>query len=196
MTPLRRAQVSVAITSCLVLAAAVVISIEGSSVHSFFRAGPSPDLSLLGVKVDSWDRYWTCMGAIAAFSIIDALSTDWSLPYFSFRVYNPDCKRVTDVGKLHLWALSTHAFAMYNFKIVLLTISSITQADFAIARVFAETAAGGLAAWAILGDKEFVLEDDVEACAELVSDYNQTGGRSCGETCGCACACNTYIPAV
>ena len=160
MTPLRRAQVSVTATSVLVAAAVTVMLFKGDSAQSFFHVGPTPSLSLLGVPVKSWSSYWICMGAIIVFSAVDALSADWSLPYFAFRIYNPDCKHVTDVGKWHLWCLSTHANAMYNFKLVLLTISSITQVDFALARVFSETIAGGLAAWVILSDKEFVLKDN------------------------------------
>ena len=63
-----------------------IISIEGHGKYLHF--GPSEDLNIIGVKIDTWKR-WAIVNVLIAFiSISDTFITEWGMPFITFRIYD------------------------------------------------------------------------------------------------------------
>jgi len=116
------------ITMVLVLS---IVCVFRSPKSTYFRFGPSPDLIVISVEIDTWKKWVLLNVFIWLVKGCDVLVNEIGSPILGFRVYNPDKKIIDDFGKNELHFLANAMWFVNGFRGVLMAVITITQADIA-----------------------------------------------------------------
>lgn len=91
--------------------AALLTFIFGEAPHkSILQFGPSPDLFVLQVRIDSWYKYFSLILANCLSRSLDVLVNDIGSPNLGFSIYDPTKSKVFGFRK---WELQLLANAMW-----------------------------------------------------------------------------------
>lgn len=134
----------------------------------YMRFGPSDDFSVVGIRINSWPRWIALSLSICFISVADALINEWGMPFVSFRIYNPDCKEIKDVGPIELQILANGMYACAALKGVLYTIVAVTQIDIALIRVLSGETATIFTIRGLIKEKKFVTANNSDDAPLLV----------------------------
>jgi len=101
--------------------------------NGWFSFGPSSNLIIAGVVIDTSEKYYVLVSIIVFNSIIDMLISEFAQPILGFNIYNPDKKVITDFSsKRELQILASLYWAFNNLRGVFTVLISITQVDLAL----------------------------------------------------------------
>jgi len=105
------------------------------------KYGPQPSLIILGVTINTWDRYLVLQFLIMSFQMTDTIVNEFASPILGFNVYNPDKHHITEFTKFQLQFYCQSMWFVNNIKSALMLLVSISQIDIAISKVvYAELA--------------------------------------------------------
>ena len=116
------------ITMLLVL---LIVSIFRSPKSTYFRFGPSDDLIVISVEIDTWNKWILLNIFIWMVKGCDVLVNEIGSPILGFRVYNPDKKIIDDFTKNELNFLANAMWFVNGFRGILMAVVTITQVDIA-----------------------------------------------------------------
>ena len=154
MDAVRRTRLCLLFNVCTVCIIGILCGLFGTG--NYMRIGPSDDFVVAGIVIDSWLRWITLIILICIISIADTLINEWGMPFVSFRIYNPDCKEIEDVGAVELQLLANGMYACSAIKSVLYTIIAITQIDIALIRVITGEIASIFTIRGLIKQKRFI----------------------------------------
>ena len=158
MNPVIRTRVCLIFNLITLIAIVCIISIVGTGKYLNF--GPSEDLDIIGVKIDSWEK-WAIVNILIVFiSISDTFITEWGMPFITFRIYDPDCTVIKDVRPVELQILANGMYFCWSAKNVLYTLCYVSQIDFAIFRVISGELTTIITIRGYIKEKEFKKEDE------------------------------------
>jgi hypothetical protein len=126
------------------------------------KVGPSPNLMLLGIKIDTWAKYTVLQVLMCIFQIADTVIQEFANPILGFNIYNPDKKDIKDFSRFQLQFYAQSFWFVNNVKYALLLLVSITQIDLAISKVIYSELAGIYTIGTLIAEKNFVTEHDIE----------------------------------
>jgi hypothetical protein len=175
MTPLGRTRICLLFNLITLGIIVTIVSIVGNG--SYLKFGPSKDVNIIGVVINTWTR-WAIVNTLIIFiSVSDTFINEWGLPYLYFRIYNPDTKIVTDVSPIELQVLANSMYFCYSVKNVIYTLCYVTQIDFAIVRVLSGEIASIFTIRGLIKDKKFIkntnnAENSKEDTESLLKDIN------------------------
>ena len=175
MTPLGRTRICLLFNIITLGIIITIVSIVGNG--SYLNFGPSKDVNIIGVVINTWTR-WVIVNTLIIFiSVSDTFINEWGLPYLYFRIYNPDTKLVTDVTPVELQSLANSMYFCYSVKNVIYTLCYVTQIDFAIVRVLSGELASIFTIRGLITDKKFIkntnnTENSKEDTESLLKDIN------------------------
>lgn len=150
------ARVRVSLVLNVLLLSAVIGCILGfASDAPYLRFGPSEDLILVGVRIDTRARYATLLALIACMSSIRVVVAELGEPVLVFSVYNPDKGVVTDFTRLQLLAYANIMFFVSNVRRVFEVMVTVTQFDIAIFSVVVEQLASACVVYLLVREKRF-----------------------------------------
>lgn len=135
----------------IVIASVVAFGESGNYIHF----GPSSSLSLVGVNIDTWKRWIVSVFFIVFVSTIDSITCEMGMPFLSFRIYNPDCKVIRDVGPVELQLLANGIYMSQAIKSAIYTLATVTQLDFALVRVLSSEIASFYTIRVLIREKRF-----------------------------------------
>jgi len=145
------------ITAALVT---IVVIVFRDPKGSYFRFGPSNDLLVISILIDTWVKWVLTIAFIGVIKGCEVLVNELGSPILGFRVYNPDCKIITDFTKNELNFLANAMWFVNNFRSILMTVVSITQIDLALAgMVISELVFIGTVR-ILLNEKKFIKKID------------------------------------
>lgn len=124
--------------------------------RGYLSMGPSDHLYLIGIVIDTWTKWGLSMLLIVAVSIVDCITVEFGMPFVSFRIYNPDCKEINDVGPIELQILANGMYLSQSLKSAVYTLAVVTQIDYAIARVISSELASIYTIRVLIKEKKFV----------------------------------------
>ena len=145
---------------------AVVVALVGACYSrdqpgaSFLRFGPHDDLIVLGVRVDSVERYVALVALLAILQVVDVVAGEIGNPILAFSIYNPDKRVIDQFTRLELQTLANSMWLLASLRSVVMTVVSITQLDLALVRVVAGEGATVFTIRKLLSEKQFPLDDD------------------------------------
>ena len=116
------------ITMMLVL---IIVSIFRSEKSTYFKFGPSKDLIVISVEIDTWKKWILLNIFIWLVKGCDVMVNEIGSPILGFRVYNPDKKIIDDFTKNQLNFLANAMWFVNGFRTVLMAVITITQVDIA-----------------------------------------------------------------
>lgn len=128
----------------------------------YMKVGPSPDLMLLGIKIDTWGKYTVLQVLLFIFQIADTVVQEFANPILGFNIYNPDKKDITDFTRFQLQFYAQSFWFVNSVKSALMLLISVTQIDLAISKVLYSELAGIYTIRVLISEKNFVSTPDIE----------------------------------
>lgn len=119
----------------LLIFVVVLVGLMRGPDSKFFRMGPSEDLVVIGVKINTWARYAFLMAILAIVSCAQVVVEDISGPILAFNIFDPHRLEVTDFTSLELNALSNTMSFISGVRGVFSIQMYIAQIDVALANV-------------------------------------------------------------
>ena len=110
----------------------IVVSVFKDNSGKYFRIGPQPDLIVISVQIDTWFKWTMVLLFIGFVKGCDVLVNELGSPILGFRIYNPDCKTITDFTKNELNFLANAMWFTNSFRGILMIVINITQFDIAL----------------------------------------------------------------
>ena len=109
----------------------IIVSIFRSEKSTYFKFGPSKDLIVISVEIDTWIKWILLNIFIWLVKGCDVMVNEIGSPILGFRVYNPDKKIIDDFTKNQLNFLANSMWFVNGFRTVLMAVITITQVDIA-----------------------------------------------------------------
>ena len=129
----------------------------------YARFGPSDDLIVISVKINTYAKYGALLGFMALINIIQIFSEDIGNPILGFNIFNPDKKHITDFTKDELWRDAMLMFSSGAFRSPLLMMMTISQIDVALFSVLVKELVGAITMRILLNEKTFGPAPDEDA---------------------------------
>jgi hypothetical protein len=139
----------------LTMAAALSAFYSPDSLDTYVTFGPSPTLHILGVKINTMNRYLALQFCLAIFQISDVIMQDIANPILGFSIYNPDKKIITDFSKNQLQFYAQSFWFIGSLKNALAILLSISQIDIAISKAVYSEIGGVYIIRLLLNEKQF-----------------------------------------
>src|SRR3989337_1617823 len=86
----RRLRVSIGINALLLLGTIGIICLFKNDSDTYLRMGPTNDLVILGISINTIGRYIGLLLLITIMNVTDVLISEIAMPIIGFNVYNPD----------------------------------------------------------------------------------------------------------
>ena len=141
------------------LFAIILISIFKDN-SKYFRLGPSDNLTVISVNIDTWFKWGFVVITLCIFGIADVIIKELGSPVLSFNVYNPDKKIINEFTKNELNFLSNAMFMISAIRELFNTVISITQLDLALVIVIVKELASIVIIRLLLNEKQFVVKSN------------------------------------
>ena len=111
---------------------------------------------MIGIVINTWTKWAISMLLIIIVSVVDCITVEFGMPFVSFRIYNPDCKEINDVGPIELQILANGMYLSQSLKSAVYTLAIVTQIDYAVTRVLASELASLYTVRVLIKEKKFV----------------------------------------
>lgn len=160
-----QACIAVNALSLIVLACLCVIFCEVEV--PFMKYGPQPTLIVLGVAINTWQRYALLQCLICTFQVTDVVVNEFASPILGFNIYNPDKNVITDFTKLQLQFYCQSLWFINNLKSALMLLVTISQLDIAISKVIYAEIASVFTIRALINKKKFTSDLDPDSTPDL-----------------------------
>jgi hypothetical protein len=134
----------------------IVISIFKDDSSSYFRFGPSDNLIVISVQINTWKRWGIVLVFIGFIKGCDVLVNELGSPILGFRIYDPDCKTIDDFTKNELNFLGNAMWFANSFRGILMVVINITQFDIALFGVIISEITSIFTVRHLLNEKTFV----------------------------------------
>ena len=125
--------------------------------NGYLSCGPSDKLTLIGIAINTWTKWAISMLLIIIVSVVDCITVEFGMPFVSFRIYNPDCKEIYDVGPIELQILANGMYLSQSLKSAVYTLAIVSQIDYAVTRVLASELASFYTVRVLIREKKFII---------------------------------------
>lgn len=158
MTPKQRLKICIIGQVLLLISVIIPTVLLANKESTYYRFGPSEDLIIISIKINTWTRYGILMVYILIFRICKVFINELGMPILTFNIYNPNQKKIEGFTRMELQVLANVMFTLNAIRYALTLQLAILQMDIAvISGVFDELAAIPTI-YILLKDKEFVNE--------------------------------------
>lgn len=172
MSPLSRTRICLLFNLITLIIIVTIVVCVGNG--SYLNFGPSKEINIIGVVINTWTR-WIIVNVLIIFiSVSDTFINEWGLPYLYFRIYNPDTKIVKDVNPIELQILANCMYFCYSIKNVIYTLCYITQIDFALIRVLSGEIASIFTIRSLIKDKKFIKSNEYNNHNQINSEDTES----------------------
>ena len=173
MNAVNRTRACLIFNLCTLFVIVCIVSIVGNG--SYLNFGPSEDLNIIGVRINSWKR-WTIVNILIVFiSIADTFINEWGMPFITFRIYNPDCIVIKDVGPIELQFLANGMYFCWSVKNLIYTLCYVSQIDFALFRVISGEITSLITIRSLIKEKKFEkkIDEDTSSIHSIQSNVSK-----------------------
>ena len=170
LTPKHRIIICIIGQILLLISALIPTILLANKDSTYYRFGPSEELIIISIKINTWTRYAILLVYILIFRICKVFVTELGMPILSFNIYDPNRKKVKDFTRKELQILANIMFMLNAIRYALTLQLYIIQIDIALlSGIFSELASIPTI-YILLKDK--VFEEDIkseELKVELIS---------------------------
>jgi len=159
ISPKARLKICIIGQLLLLISAIIPTILLANKESTYYRFGPSDNLIIISIKIDTWLKYGILMIYILIFRICKVFITELGMPILTFNIYNPNQKKIEGFTRMELQVLANIMFTLNAIRYALTLQLSILQIDIAIiSGVFDELAAIPTI-YILLNEKEFINEE-------------------------------------
>ena len=174
MTPSRKVWICWIINTVVLLLVITMVTIFRDDGSKYFKWGPSDDLILISIKVDTWTRWFAVLAFIALVKGCDVLVNELGSPVLGFSVYNPDKKVITDFTKNELNFLTNAMWFVNAFRGIMMAVVTVTQIDLAFLAMGFSEIVSIFTVRILLNEKTFTkCDEEVKPIVEDNTDGEQ-----------------------
>lgn len=163
LTPKQRLKVCIIGQIILLAIALVTTAILANKDSLYYRFGPSEELIVISVKINTWTRYCVLLVYILIFRVCKVFINELGMPILTFNIYDPNRKVVEDFTRLELQVLGNIMFMLNAIRYALTLQLSIIQIDIAVISGIFDELAAIPTIYILLKDKKFTVEDKKES---------------------------------
>ncbi len=152
-------QINKTIQLCIVINGILLSCIAGIifrfADESMLKIGYSKDLIILGVTIDTMEKYIFLQFLIFLVEFCYALIYEYANPIMYFSIFNADKRVITDFGKLELQIYAQSIWFLTSLKNGLMLLVAIQQIDITLSKIFFNEIAAAIVIRSLLNKKEF-----------------------------------------
>jgi hypothetical protein len=141
----------------------IIVCIFRDDNSTYFRFGPSEDLIVISVLINTWGKWIGLQLFIGVLKSCDVLVNELGSPILGFRIYNPDKKIINDFTKNELNFLANAMWFTNSFRSVLMVVVNITQFDIALSGMIMSEIMSIFTVRHLLNAKKFVKKNKYSA---------------------------------
>ena len=161
LTPKQRVKICIIGQALLLVSALIPTILLANKESTYYRFGPSEELIIISIKIDTWARYGVLLVYVLIFRICKVFITELGMPILTFNIYNPNQKKIKGFTRNELQILGNIMFMLNAIRYALTLQLSIIQIDIAIlSGVFSELASIPTI-YILLKDKVFEDEKNI-----------------------------------
>ena len=144
----------------LLLVVIVIIITHFQHESTYFRFGPSSDLIVISVNINTNNKYLILLLIISLVKIIKVVVEEIGMPVLGFNIYNPDKKVITEFTKNELQFFGNMMFLTSSLRYIFEVMITITQIDIAIYSVIISEITTIFTIRMLLNEKRFTKNGD------------------------------------
>lgn len=152
----------------LLLVVIVIIITHYQHESKYFRFGPSNDLIVISVNINTNDRYLILLLIISLVKITKVVVEEIGMPVIGFSIYNPDKKVITEFTKNELQFYGNTMYLTSSLRYIFEVMVTITQIDIAIYSVIISEITTLFTIRLLLNEKRFSKNED-DSMQELLN---------------------------
>ena len=152
----------------LLLVVIVIIIIHYQHESKYFRFGPSNDLIVISVNINTNARYLILLLIISLVKITKVVVEEIGMPVIGFSIYNPDKKVITEFTKNELQFYGNTMYLTSSLRYIFEVMVTITQIDIAIYSVIISEITTIFTIRLLLNEKRFPKNED-DSMQELLN---------------------------
>jgi len=149
-------KIQIAIVSNMLLLLSTIIVICTFADRDILRIGYSKDLVVLGVTIDTLDKYLVLQFIIFLVEFLHSIIYEFANPIMYFQVFDSKHKYITDFTKFELQFYAQSLWFITSLKTGFMLLVSITQIDITICKIIYSEIAVVIVIRNLLNDKVFV----------------------------------------
>ena len=150
----RKIQICIISNFILLLGITTLISIFADK--NVLRYGYSKDLVVIGVTIDSLEKYLILQSIIFMVEFFHSIIFEYANPIMYFNVFNDQKKYITDFTKFELQFYAQTLWFITSIKNGLMLLVSITQIDITMCKILYSEIAVMIVIRALLNNKKFM----------------------------------------
>ncbi len=109
-----------------------ILDYFGSNSTHYWTYGPSENLHVISVHINSWKRYWILLGFIALFRVSEVVIGEIAHPILDFSIYNPDKTEIYDFTRNQLQLYANSLYLVDSIRKSFTIMITISQLDIAL----------------------------------------------------------------
>ena len=152
----------------LLLVVIVIITTHYQHESKYFRFGPSNDLIVISVNINTNNRYLILLLIISLVKITKVVVEEIGMPVIGFSIYNPDKKVITEFTKNELQFYGNTMYLTSSLRYIFEVMVTITQIDIAIYSVIISEITTLFTIRLLLNEKRFSKNED-DSMQELLN---------------------------
>ena len=152
----------------LLLVVIVIIITHYQHESKYFRFGPSNDLIVISVNINTNARYLILLLIISLVKITKVVVEEIGMPVIGFSIYNPDKKVITEFTKNELQFYGNTMYLTSSLRYIFEVMVTITQIDIAIYSVIISEITTLFTIRLLLNEKRFSKNED-DSMQELLN---------------------------
>ena len=152
----------------LLLVVIVIIITHYQHESKYFRFGPSNDLIVISVNINTNNRYLILLLIISLVKITKVVVEEIGMPVIGFSIYNPDKKVITEFTKNELQFYGNTMYLTSSLRYIFEVMVTITQIDIAIYSVIISEITTIFTIRLLLNEKRFSKNED-DSMQELLN---------------------------
>jgi hypothetical protein len=152
----------------LLLVVIVIIIIHYQHESKYFRFGPSNDLIVISVDINTNARYLILLLISSLVKITKVVVEEIGMPVIGFSIYNPDKKVITEFTKNELQFYGNTMYLTSSLRYIFEVMVTITQIDIAIYSVIISEITTIFTIRLLLNEKRFPKNED-DSMQELLN---------------------------
>ena len=152
----------------LLLVVIVIITTHYQHESKYFRFGPSNDLIVISVNINTNNRYLILLLIISLVKITKVVVEEIGMPVIGFSIYNPDKKVITEFTKNELQFYGNTMYLTSSLRYIFEVMVTITQIDIAIYSVIISEITTIFTIRLLLNEKRFSKNED-DSMQELLN---------------------------
>jgi hypothetical protein len=152
----------------LLLVVIVIIITHYQHESKYFRFGPSNDLIVISVNINTNARYLILLLIISLVKITKVVVEEIGMPVIGFSIYNPDKKVITEFTKNELQFYGNTMYLTSSLRYIFEVMVTITQIDIAIYSVIISEITTIFTIRLLLNEKRFPKNED-DSMQELLN---------------------------